>query len=286
MTFTLRRVLLAVFFLFVSVLVFHSCKKEEPDTDTQSSTDNSLCEGEFSRIFPQVNSIAVGDSGVQKGIFLPVPFNGCPDYYIDSADIADGFPVTMWLTYGTDTNWDGVYDLPCIGNDGKGRRGMIEAIFNSPWNQYPSSCNMILHDYYVKDIKGEVKFMGTIVISKSSPANYTHEVQNGECLASGWDIKWNSTRTMSIQMGDTSNVNDDECLISGSASGVDRKGNAFSVEITSPLARKMGCTYIVSGTQTIKIDGKKDRIVDYGDGTCDNLATLTIDGNVFEFTLR
>ena len=63
---------------------------------------------------------------------------------------------------------------------------------------------------------------------------------------------------------------------------------AFSVDIDAgnPLRREMGCRWITKGQQTIKIDGKKDRTVDYGDGTCDNKAKLIIDGNEFEFSME
>ena len=76
--------------------------------------------------------------------------------------------------------------------------------------------------------------------------------------------------------------------IKGGADGTDRNGKAFSVSIddSNPLVRKTGCTYISKGAQTLKLEGKKDRIIDYGDGSCDNKATLTIDGNVFEFSLQ
>jgi hypothetical protein len=283
---TLRVFIFVLLLAFGLVVAVNSCKKEEPDTDTQSSTDNSVCEGEFSRIFPHVNGIAVGDSGVQKGIYIPTPDNNCPDYYIDSADIADGFPVTMWLYFGTDTDGDGNYDIPCVSTDGKSRRGVIEAVFNSSWKYPPATVTMTLQNYFVKDIKGEIQYKGTVAITKNSPTTFTQVIQNGECVTADWTIKWNCNRTMNILVGDTANLNDDISTISGSADGVDRLGRAFNVDITSPLTRKMGCTYIVSGTQTIKIDGKKDRTVDYGDGTCDNRATLTIDGNVFEFILR
>ncbi len=44
----MKRILL---FSIISVgaiaLTLNSCKKEDPDTETQSAVDNSVCEGEF-----------------------------------------------------------------------------------------------------------------------------------------------------------------------------------------------------------------------------------------------
>jgi hypothetical protein len=75
-------------------------------------------------------------------------------------------------------------------------------------------------------------------------------------------------------------------FISGSASGTDRSGKKFTVDINTPLRREMGCRWIVSGVQTITPEGKKARTIDYGDGTCDDKAKVTIDGNTFEFSLQ
>ena len=282
----LRIIVLSVV-VFTIALVVHSCKKREPDTDTVSATDNSICEGEFSRIFPQVNHIAVGDSGVQKnGYFFPLPESACPDYYIDSADVADGFPVTMWLFYGSDNDGDSIYEQSCTGSDGKVRSGIIRAIFSAPWMQPGSTITHILKNFYVNSILYE----GTVSVTRNAgAATFTQTVTNGKCSkGSNWTILWNSSRTVTTLMGDTLNPYDDVCLISGSADGTDRRGKTFSADIdpNNPLRREMGCTYIVKGIQTIKMQGKMDRTIDYGDGTCDNKAKLIIDGNEFEFSLQ
>ena len=72
-----------VSFLVAGIIVINSCKKKEPDTETTSATDNSICEGEYSRIAPNTIGIAVGDSGVQKGIYVSFPNNECPYPWID-----------------------------------------------------------------------------------------------------------------------------------------------------------------------------------------------------------
>lgn len=272
-------------FLLVTgiVVTFHSCKKDEPDTESTSAMDNAICEGEFSRIFPQVNGIAVGDSGVQKGIDLPLPAGNCPEYWIDSADIADGFPVTMWLYFGHDNDGDGYYEVSCTGNEGKSRQGEIKAVFSAPWNSVNSTVTMTLINYYVNSIKYE----GTVTVTRGNNS-FSQTVSNGKCTGSGWSILWNSSRIVVTDLGDTANVFDDIVYITGSANGTDRKGKTFDVSIdpNNPIKKPMGCPYIVKGIQTLKLEGRKDRVIDFGDGTCDDRATLTIGGNTFEFTLQ
>src|ERR1051325_1414693 len=239
--------LLKIFLFCLIVVTINSCKKKETDTETTSSTDNSLCEGEFSRFTINTNSIAVGDSGVQKGIYLPLPSTSCPDHWVDSADVANGFPITMMISYGTDTDGDGYVDAGCVDNDGKTRKGVIAAKFLSQWDSFPSTVILNLDTmggYWVNGIQYE----GQLTLTKNSATSYTQKVTNGECWSPSWSILWNCNRTLSIDIGDPFNFNDDKTTISGTASGTDRNGKNFSVEITKPLTREIGCRWVSEGT--------------------------------------
>lgn len=270
------------FFLSLAVFTVNSCKKDRPDTDTQSSVDNSIAEGEFSRLFSQTNSIAVNDSGVQtpKGGHIR---NGCPDAFLDSADNANGFPKTVFMTYGSDGDGDSICETACTGLDGKTRSGIIRTVFTAHWSQPGAVITHYLKNYFVDGIK----YDGVVTITRSA-TSYTQVVSGGKCSkGSEWSIDWNSSRTITPVWGDSTTINDDYILVSGSASGTDRQGRTFSVEIdpNNPLKRSI-CPYITQGIQTVKLEGKKDRTINYGDGTCDNIAVLTIDGSEFEFKLQ
>lgn len=280
---SLKAIFFSFLFLSLIVVLVNSCKKEEPDTDTQASVDNSICEGEFSRIFVEANGIAVGDSGVQfqRGI-LPLPSNSCPEHWWDPNDTADGYPVTIWYEYGGDSTGDGIFDYGCNSPGEKSRKGTIRAVFDTTWNMPGAKVTMDLMDYYVNGIKYE----GTITVTRNSATSFTKAVSNGKCSNGSWTILWNCSRTLSINLGDPNVPGDDVSTISGTASGTDRKGRAFSVDITTPLKREMACRWITEGVMTLKLEGKKDRTIDFGNGTCDNDAILTIDGNQFEFDLE
>ena len=274
------KVLAGIFFTTAIIVTINSCKKDEPDTDTQASTDNSICEGEFSRLCPHTNGIAVGDSGVQKDNQLPVPFNGdCYEYYI----LDTVFPIRMMIVYG-DTDGDLHPDIATPCSDGKSRMGVIVARFQSPWGVFPATVIMDL-DTLGYEVNG-LKFEGIVSLTKTSPLSFHQVVTGGKCSSSTWNILWNSDRTISMNLGDLVNLYDDYSLVSGTASGTNRNGKDFSVDITTALKRTVVCQWISEGAMTIKIQDKKDRTVDYGNGTCDNKATVTIDGNTFEFTLQ
>ena len=71
----------------------------------------------------------------------------------------------------------------------------------------------------------------------------------------------------------------------GTSNGVDRNGKTFDVTINSPVIKRTIYPYMESGILSITPEGRSARTVNYGDGTWDNKATLTINGNIFTFTL-
>ena len=55
--------------------------------------------------------------------------------------------------------------------------------------------------------------------------------------------------------------------------------------ITTPLIKAAGCFFITEGVEEIAPAGKSTRTVDYGDGTCDDIANVTVDGETTEITI-
>jgi hypothetical protein len=79
---------------------------------------------------------------------------------------------------------------------------------------------------------------------------------------------------------------DDAFMIAGTTTGVTRTGKGFKKTITEPLHVSRDCRWIRQGIVSIAIRGESEAILDYGDGTCDNIATITRDGTTREIKLR
>lgn len=63
-------------------------------------------------------------------------------------------------------------------------------------------------------------------------------------------------------------------------------GNTHSYTVLTPLRREMVCAFFVSGSVDV-IRTNFSGILDYGDGSCDNMATFTFaDGTVTDITLN
>jgi len=83
-----------------------------------------------------------------------------------------------------------------------------------------------------------------------------------------------------------SNWLDDQYYIRGSANGTGFEGTAFSVNITTRLWVALDCAYIKEGVFELTPTGKPTRVFDYGNGTCDDDATLTVNNTTFPIKLR
>ena len=87
---------------------------------------------------------------------------------------------------------------------------------------------------------------------------------------------------------------DDNLVIKqgGTASGTNRNGKAYSTQLITDIVFKFGCNQgtkkillPVSGTKVITV-GEKTITIDFGNGTCDDKATVTVDGKSTEITLK
>lgn len=89
-----------------------------------------------------------------------------------------------------------------------------------------------------------------------------------------------------IAGADTDTRGDDVYEITGSWESVNKEGVTKKSTITTALLREYSCRYVVSGELEIVKDGET-YTVDFGDGTCNNTATVTKqDGTTEEINLR
>ena len=263
--------------LAASVIVYFasSCKKKEADTDATSATDNSICEGEFNRVVPATNSIAIGDPGVNGNRIANSNglLSNCPTDSIAPGDTT--YPITLYIKYGS---------TGCQGPDGKTRKCTLRCVFDTAWDALNPTMTIYLENYYVDD----VHFEGTIAVSKNTTSRtFTQVMTDGKCSKSSWVITYECNRSMTWVAGynTLADPTDDVFLFNGYASGVDRNGTAYDVDIISSIEKRGNCKYITRGSFEVTPEGKETRTVDFGDGTCDNKATLKIKNSTFNFTL-
>ncbi len=261
-----------------AIITFDSCKKKtEVDNETQSVVDNAICEQQFMSIQPVVNDKGITEKGIKRTT------NACETFSIIAGDttdaagdkIYDSGPVTFQIDYGT---------TGCVGSDGVYRTGKINITTPKKWSAFNTQVTVDLISYKANN----VTYTGQIKISKPDSLTITTEVINGHCTDGTWNIDYACTKTLKQVAGyATKNiVADDEFSITGSSNGKNRESRVFTTNITHPLIKKTSCKYITSGTLDLTPDGLKTRTVDFGNGTCDDDATFTLNGQTVSFKLK
>jgi hypothetical protein len=294
--------------LFFSLLIMVSCKKEQSgagDTEAQASKVSSESEAQaeivFNGIFDDVMGVNddVGIAGT--GIFgrsNPGDPNGnntmqrgdsihCFTVTVIHLTTAP-FPKRIIIDFGT---------TGCVGRDGHVRKGKIIIDYSNRLIIPGASATTTFDNFYIDNIKVE----GTHIITNTSGANtalrqFTVTVTNGKLTwSNGNYIQWNSQKVITQMDGlATPNPLDDIFKIEGSSHGTALRGNllvAWQSTITVPLIKKFNCRWIVSGRiRTVRINTSNTSpwiaILDFGNGTCDNQATLTINGVTYQITLH
>lgn len=110
--------------------------------------------------------------------------------------------------------------------------------------------------------------------------------ENTITLADGKTITWKAERRLEFTSGLTT-LWGEGYILTGSASGINAEGKAYTMTIdtNNPLIGSTLYPYITKGSVSVTI-GQSTGVIDYGDGTQDNKATLTYSGVAYDFTIN
>ncbi len=180
----------------------------------------------------------------------------------------------------------------CKGNDGKTRKGKIMVRFKGKSKKDASERSISFVDYSVNGytITGTVQQYGFKLLN--GKIQYSQAIKNGVFkFEDGKTLVISTERTVEWSEGSNTplDLRDDVYRITGSCTGVNKAARNFTSAITEPLVFKVSCFlennfYPVSGKAEMTVDGKK-AIIDYGTGTCDKKATMTVSGQVLQIDL-
>ncbi len=209
-----------------------------------------------------------------------IQVNSCATITIDTSVSSNGYPATVTIDFGTG----------CLGKDGILRRGQIITVFSGPLSVAGSVATTTFNGYYVDTIL--VGGTHTITNVSSGGTNiYSVQVTNGMLTEpSGNYIIYNKTKTLTQTAGATTpTLWDDSYSITGSSSGTTSyNGNTYqwtgAIVTGAPLIYNLDCRWIVQGQKQYTWNNTTATI-DFGSGTCDANATLTVDGVSYPFLM-
>jgi hypothetical protein len=271
----------------LALISFISCNKDTGSADQTSldlADDDAVSDAVFEDVFSTADNASIMLDNMQAGK---------SDFSKSGAvAVTDSCP-TVTVTHPTDAIWPKVitvdYGTGCAGLNDNVRKGKIVIEVTAPRMTLGSKRTITFVDYYFNDIKVE----GTKVLENKGYNDNQNLIvsvilTNGKLtLPDGKTIE----RTMAHQREWTAglltrNIWDDECLITGTATGKNINGVAYNNTITTALQWKRVCKFIVAGVIRMERDGKPAIELNYGTGECDAKANVTVGGESKEILLR
>lgn len=206
--------------------------------------------------------------------------NDCPTVTVTPGDWS--FPRTVTIDYGTDG---------CEGPDGRVRRGQIIVTQSDTLRNAGAVRTATLVDFYVDDahVEGTKTWTNQGFDANGDPVINRTVTGGSITFPDGSQITWEADHTITLIEGaGTPVLLDDVVQITGGSNGVNRNGVAYSfvIDEQDPLVKRRLCRWVESGTLEMTV-GNITRLINYGNGTCDPYAILTLEnGNTRTIHVR
>lgn len=265
----------------LSASMFYSCSKDDSPDNTTPPDDLTAQELTAARI----KSDLVFDDVSSE--VLQVTLNGttgaasttsaaCATVTISPQDLTT-WPKTITIDYGS---------TGCTGINGWVRKGKISYTLTKLQRETGAVVNVSFDNFFVNGYKLEGSYSITNNGSTDANLNITTRLVNGKITYP--DGKW-YTRTSTINWQQvagsaTASVLDDEFNVTGEAVIKSSANNELITSSKTPLLRKVTCGNFVSGQLNVAYNGIAG-VLDFGGGTCDKKATLSLGTRNYEVTL-
>ncbi len=253
-----------------------SCNKVDQQVDdTSAAADDAFAESIYTDATNIADEAYAGGDGLKSGDGDNQFLSGCATVTLDTT----ATPRELIIDFGEEN---------CLCRDGRYRRGKIIVTFTGRYRMPGTVITYGFDEYHVNDNQVD----GTKVITNMGPNQNNNLYYNIEVVGviyranNGGTLSWNSSRVREwIQGVFTFTRWDDIYLITGTADGIRPNGQTWEREIINPLRVDLSCRWIVSGTMEIQPEGLPLRILDYGAGECDNIATVLVNGVTYTIFL-
>jgi hypothetical protein len=204
----------------------------------------------------------------------------CAIYSLDDT-VPGEYPKTLSLDFGTG----------CTSVDGVLRTGKLTYVFSGPLLFPGTTASVTFTNYTVNGygIQGTYNIANTS--SDSTGISISTQVINGIITypdATNYHYSHNRTYTMIAGSSTVFDISDDVYSVTGNSSFSNSEGSSivWTIATASPLIKAVSCHYISKGIVNFVYNQSVNGSIDFGDGTCDNAATITV-GSISEpITLR
>jgi len=288
-------------------LILFSCKKENSQNtvDTQeielskvASEGDAQSEQSYSQIFDDVmgtsDEVGVYGTGIFGREYGLDTSQRCFTVRVERPNAPQPFPVIVVITFP---------QSGCMGPDGRVRRGQIKTTYTNRLIVPGAESITTFLNYSIDSVTVggtyKVKNMVEPIQITIFPPQYNHKwlinVVGGRLgYPNGNVVEWNSTKTIEqVEGSHTLPIQDNVFKIIGSSNGASIRNYVstwWNSETIEPLFKRTTCRWIVKGKiRTVRRNLSNTSpwvgILDFGNGTCDNIATLNVNGNIRTITL-
>ncbi len=258
---------------FIGLVSFSSCVRER-DTDTSYAVDQTT--GEF--LYNNALDIVEDAATKQTGDLLDNYKSFCTSVTHNNATM----PRTITIDFGTSN---------CNSRDGRLRRGKILVSYTgNTFSDSLGTIEMSFDNYFVD----EVQVFGPSTIVNNGRNLIAQPYQtitiNGKFLKPLVldTIVWKADRTRTQTAGSTTPVWEDDIFeMIGTGNTLNEYKIYSATNITNPLIyTRVLCKHINKGKVELQPQGHALRTINYGEGDCDNDATVIFNSKSFNIKLK
>lgn len=225
-----------------------------------NNTTETLSGGRYGEVSREIKGIGTIDDRFKGAVVTHI---------LDPASTLEKPIGTITIDFGTG----------CADAHGKTRKGMIVIHYSGKRFSPGSTITVTVQNFYKNDahVEGTLTLTGLL---PSTPDNSKFQlVTSGRLTFPDGRHATREQSTIHELFPDPKNL----WIVTGHSSGTNKNGKSYTMKITSELVYSKTCelnskVFIpVKGIKTLTVD-HKEIIVDYGDGSCDNTVTITVNG--------
>jgi outer membrane murein-binding lipoprotein Lpp len=262
------------------ISLFFACNKKDKDSDTntlstdkdnvQTVTASDQISTDMEQAFDDGYNVASNEMATTDGLVL----GPCVTVTLTQ----NGNMKTLTIDYGS---------TGCVCSDGKTRKGKLIATATN-FNQVNVIRTLSTDNYYVNDYHVDGNITRNITHVAADSSRTVELVENLTVTNPGGnDVYTRSGNQTRILFVGVPNHPMDNTLTTWGQVNVQRPSGlqiSRTVDQTTPLLYKNSCHQIVNGIAHI-VRNNHDITVDFGDGTCDGIATVSNGNNTWTINL-
>ncbi|MER3497365.1 MAG: hypothetical protein C4308_01370 [Chitinophagaceae bacterium] len=288
-----RLKLIPCLLLFATIL-FSACKKEHsgdltPDEELQANVASTQAEAEADVVFNSVFEDVFGANNDVGILGVGVISSPTPPPCLTTSVIhltTDPWPIKIIYDFGAG----------CMSPDGHLRKGRIIATYTNRLTIAGAKATIEFENFFIDSVKVEgVHKIANTSSNTTVGLQFAIDVSAKLLKPNGNYTEWSSHKKITQTAGNITPqiAIDDVYKIEGNTSGITRRNDfivGWNATIVEPLMKALNCRWVKKGAiritrQNLSANSQWVGVLDFGTGTCDNRATLSINGRTVEIFL-